>query len=272
MADTARRTGKLLSYGFQYRYATEVRTLKRFVEEGELGEIYVARAQALRRRGIPGWGMFTDREIQGGGPLIDIGIHVLDIAMYLMGYPEPGIVLGATYLKIGNRKGVGLWGAWDWQNYSVEDMAVGMVRFGNGATLLLESSFAANIGNPEVLQVSLMGDKGGADLFPLKIYQEKHETLLNTTPVPFSDKMSYELQVEEFVRCCLTSDQPTATAEEGVVLQRIVDALYKSAQTGEAVKLRSYGAGTMSVAVEDDSHLKAIQVPDSRPVDRRVGA
>lgn len=73
MADTARKTGKLLSYGFQYRYATEVRTLKRFVEEGELGEIYVARAQALRRRGIPGWGMFTDREIQGGGPLGSVG-------------------------------------------------------------------------------------------------------------------------------------------------------------------------------------------------------
>lgn len=111
MAFTAHRAGKILSYGFQYRHTPEVRTLKRFVEEGELGEVYVARVQALRRRGIPGWGVFTDRDVQGGGPLIDIGIHVLDTAMHLMGYPEPDIVLGATYLKIGNRKGVGMWGA-----------------------------------------------------------------------------------------------------------------------------------------------------------------
>ncbi|SEN30183.1 Gfo/Idh/MocA family protein [Lihuaxuella thermophila] len=237
MAQAAEKAGKILTYGFHYRHSPEVETLKKFIDAGELGEIYAARCHAIRRRGIPGWGVFTNKELQGGGPLIDIGVHMLDTALYLMGYPEPELVLGSTYQKIGTRKGVGLLGSWDYQNFSVEDMALGMIKFRNGATLILESAFAANVEKHDVMQVSLMGDQGGADVFPLKIYQEKHETLIDITPAYLPKKDYHEREIERFVDCCLSGTQPISKAHEGVILQQIVNALYQSAETGEAVKL-----------------------------------
>src|SRR5699024_4461838 len=103
---------------------------------------------------------------QGGGPLIDIGVHMLDTALYLMGYPEPDTIFGVTYQRLGSKKGVGMFGDWDWENFSVEDMARGMITFKNGASLILESAFAANVEKHDEMSVSLMGDKGGADVFP----------------------------------------------------------------------------------------------------------
>lgn len=242
MAVAARVTGKFLRFGFQYRHSAEVQTLKRFIDGGELGDIYAARAHALRRRGIPGWIEFADQAGQVGGPLIDIGVHVLDTALYLMGYPEPSVVLGSTHLRIGNRDGVGLWGEWDWQTYGAEDMAVGMVRFVNGASLMVETAFAANIEATDTTQVSLMGDHGGADVFPLRIYQERHGTLVDTTPVSQQPGSAdpYVVQATRFVDLCRTGsahDSALATPREGLVIQRVVEGLYRSAQTDRAVTM-----------------------------------
>jgi len=237
MTQTAEKAGKILTYGFHYRHQPEVEVAKSFIDGGELGDIYSARVQAIRRRGIPGWGVFTNKELQGGGPLIDIGVHMLDTALYLMGYPEPEIVLGKTHQQIGNKKGVGLLGDWDWENYSVEDMAVGMIIFKNGATLTLESAFAANVKERETMQVSLMGNKGGADIFPLKIYQEKHNTLVDLTPVYLPDENGYLNEITRFIDSCLEGTPPISTPEQGLVIQRIIEALYQSAETGEAVKV-----------------------------------
>src|SRR5699024_11172597 len=144
----------------------------------------------------PGWGVFTNKELQGGGPLIDIGVHMLDTALYLMGYPEPDTVLGVTYQEIGNRKGVGLSGDWDWENFTIEDMARGMITFKNGASILLETAFAANVEHVKNMNVKLMGNQGGAEVFPLKIYQEKHQTLTDTTPRFLPKKGNHELEIE----------------------------------------------------------------------------
>ncbi|MFD1451038.1 MULTISPECIES: Gfo/Idh/MocA family protein [Oceanobacillus] len=236
MAETAKQYGKILTYGLSFRHTQEVDTLKRFIDENELGEIYAARVHAIRRRGIPGWGVFTNKELQGGGPLIDIGVHMLDAALYLMGYPEPDTVFGVTYQKLGNKPGVGLAGHWDWENFSIEDMARGMVTFKNGASIILESAFAANTEKHDEMSVSLMGESGGADVFPLKIYQEKHQTLIDTTPSFLPAKDNYELQMERFIDCCLNEDQPISTAEQGVILQKIINGLYESADKGEPVK------------------------------------
>lgn len=237
MAATAARVGKYLTYGLNYRHTPEVEVLKRFVDAGELGDLYAARVHAARRRGIPGWGVFTNKELQGGGPLIDIGVHMLDTALYLMDYPEPDCVLGVTYQKLGTKRGVGLLGAWDWQNYSVEDMARGMITFKNGASILLETAFAANVGPLDKMDVTVMGDRGGADVFPLKIYQEKHDTLIDITPAHLSEKGNHDLQIERFVDCCLTGSQPLSTPQQGIVLQKIINALYESAETGKALQL-----------------------------------
>ncbi|WP_078432245.1 Gfo/Idh/MocA family protein [Metabacillus halosaccharovorans] len=237
MDDTAKKAGKILTYGFHYRHAPEVEALKRFVDGGELGYIYAARVTAMRRRGIPGWGVFTNKELQGGGPLIDIGVHMLDTALYLMGYPEPDTVFGVTYQKLGNRKGVGLMGSWDYENFSIEDMARGMITFKNGASILLETAFAANVEKHDEMNVTLIGEQGGADVFPLKIYQEKHETLIDITPSHLPKKGYHELEVERFVDACLEERTPLSTGLQGVYLQRIINGLYESAEKGEAIKL-----------------------------------
>lgn len=237
MAATAQQAGKILTYGLHYRRTPEVEALKRFIDADELGGIYAARVHAIRRRGIPGWGVFTNKELQGGGPLIDIGVHMLDTALYLMGYPEPDTVFGVAYQKLGNKKGVGLSGEWDWENFSVEDMVRGMITFKNGASIILETAFAANIEQREEMSVSLMGDKGGADVFPLKIYQEKHNTLIDITPAYLPKVDAHGIQMECFVNGCLTGNQPISNAKQGVALQKIINSLYESAEKGKAIKL-----------------------------------
>lgn len=237
MAEAAKRAGKILTYGFHFRHVPEVETLKRFVEAGELGQIYAANVRAIRRRGIPGWGVFTNKELQGGGPLIDIGVHMLDTALYLMGYPEPDTVFGVTYQKIGNRQGIGLMGDWDWQNFSIEDMARGMITFKNGASILLDTAFAANVKERETMNASLMGDQGGADVFPLNIYQEKHDTLVDLAPSYLPEKGYHALEIERFVDACLNETRPISTPHEGVIIQQIIAGLYQSAEIGEAVKI-----------------------------------
>ncbi|WP_257348926.1 Gfo/Idh/MocA family protein [Pseudalkalibacillus decolorationis] len=237
MADAANETGKILTYGFHFRHAPEVEALKRFIDNNELGDIYAARVTAMRRRGIPGWGVFTNKELQGGGPLIDIGVHMLDTALYLMGYPEPDTVFGATYQELGKRKGVGLMGSWDWENFSIEDMARGMITFKNGASILLDTAFAANVEKHDEMNVSLIGNQGGADVFPFKIYQEKHDTLIDITPSYLPKKGYHELELERFVDACLEGTAPISNGKEGVYLQRIINGLYESAEKGQAIKI-----------------------------------
>lgn len=237
MQEAAEKAGKILTYGFHYRHTAEVEMAKRFIDAGEMGHIYSTKVQAIRRRGIPGWGVFTNKELQGGGPLIDIGVHMLDTALYLMDYPEPEIVLGKTHQQIGNKKGVGLLGDWDYENYSVEDMAVAMITFKNGATLILESAFAANVEKADTMQVSIMGNKGGADIFPLKIYQEKHETLIDVTPAYPPQIDVYEREITRFVDSCIEGTEPLSTPAQGVIIQQLIDAIYQSAETGKAIYL-----------------------------------
>lgn len=249
MEEAALKNNKILTYGFHYRYAPEVALLKKYIDAGELGEIYAAKAIFLRRRGIPGWGVFTNKELQGGGPLIDLGVHALDTTLHLMGYPKPTVVLGATYQKIGTRKGFGLLGEWDWKNYSVEDFARGMILFEDGRSVILETSFALNIEQKEILQISLFGQNAGADLFPvtllnqsptpLKIYGERFGTLVNSTPVYYVDPevSNHELEITAFVEACRKRQQPLSTARQGTILQSIINGLYESALNGQSVQL-----------------------------------
>lgn len=237
MVQTAREQGKSLTFNFQYRFSPEVEALKRFVDAGELGEIYAASVRALRRRGIPGWGSFTNKELQGGGPLLDIGVHMLDVALYLMGYPEPEEALAATYQRIGNRPGVGLMGAWDYDHFSVEDSAFGMLRFKNGASLMLKSSFALNIKEKSVMNVELYGDQGGATVFPPQVYQEKHGALVDLALPYLPERDKYERSIGHFIDCCIHGEQPLCTMEQALVLQRIVNGFYASAELGKAAEI-----------------------------------
>ncbi|RNA67496.1 Gfo/Idh/MocA family protein [Alteribacter keqinensis] len=240
MEFAAEEAGKVLMYAFHHRYNLETQVLKRAIEAGDLGSIYHTNVQAMRRRGIPGWGVFTNKELQGGGPLIDVGVHMLDLALYLTDFPEPIEVMGSTHKRIGHKPGVGLLGQWDPAKYEVEDLATGMVRFQNGMSMLIESSFAANQKEEETLNVKLLGDQGGAETAPLQLFEEKHGSLLNTTPAYLEKtdpRSSYERQITHFIDCCRGEAKPLSTPAQGTTVQRIVEGLYESAAKCQSVSL-----------------------------------
>ncbi|MBW3622208.1 MAG: Gfo/Idh/MocA family oxidoreductase [Armatimonadetes bacterium] len=237
MVEAAKKSGQKLAMGLMTRQQSDVQALKRAIDCGELGEIYFGKCHALRRRGIPGWGVFGEKDKQGGGPLIDIGVHILDTTLYLMGHPKPVAVSGQTYTKFGTRKDVlGLMGQWNTETFTVEDFAVGLIRFDNGATLEIESSFAANIEH-DVMDVKLLGDQGGCSLHPLKIYTEKHRTLYDITPVFLPRASSHEQNIKKFVEAIRNGTEVPVPGEQGLMVTEILDALYRSAEEGREVRL-----------------------------------
>jgi predicted dehydrogenase len=230
--------------GYQARWGQSAQTLKRFIEGGELGEVYYGRAVALRRRGVPGWGTFTSKAKNGGGPMIDIGVHALDLALWLMGHPEPASVMGVTYRKFGNRPNVfNPWGSWDYTTFDVEDAAFALIRFQNGASLQLECSWALNI-EKSVSQTILCGTEGGAQINPLRIFQEKHGTLVDlVAPEGVTEgqgrpqESGHTLEVQGFIRAIREDTDPMVLPEQALMVAKLVDAIYASDEAGQSVQL-----------------------------------
>jgi predicted dehydrogenase len=241
MVAAANETGRKLMIGLNLRFGTGPQTLKRFVDDGRIGDIYHARAHTLRRRGIPGWGLFTQKDKQGGGPLIDVGVHILDLTLWLMGYPSPSSVSGQTYTKFGTREGiVGLAGQWDPKIFTVEDYAVALIRFENGSTIVLESSFAANIERDEYY-TQIMGTEGGAFINPrdpaqLKIFREESGTLTDTSPFGLKQNSAHEAELRAFVDAVANDLPVPVPGEQGLMVAQILDAIYESSETGKEVR------------------------------------
>ncbi|HEY3328938.1 MAG TPA: Gfo/Idh/MocA family oxidoreductase [Capsulimonadaceae bacterium] len=241
MVETARQCDRQLMVGLNLRFGTGPKALKRFIDDGRIGDIYHARCHTLRRRGIPSWGVFTQKDKQGGGPLIDLGVHILDLTLWLMGYPEPMSVTGQTFTKFGTREGVlGLAGQWDTKNFTVEDYGVAMLRFKNGSSLVIESAFAANIERDEYY-TQLMGTEGGAYINPrdveqLKIFREESGTLTDTTPFGLKANLSHEDEIRAFVDAIANNTPVPVPGEQGLMVATIMDAIYKSSDTGVEVR------------------------------------
>ena len=235
MEKKAQEKEKLLSYGFHFRASEHVAFLKNRIKDGKMGEIYHTEVKWHRRRGIPGWGCFTNKEIQGGGPLIDIGAHMLDSALYLLDYPEISYVCATSSDRIGKTSKVGLMGGWDPERFTVEDGIFGYVRFADGTSLDLQTSFAINRKERDVRSVKFYGSKEGADLFPLEIYGEEDGQLVDQT-FPFLEMRDWHLDVDtNFVKACLGEEELLVTAKQGAYIQKLICALYESAKTGSPV-------------------------------------
>jgi predicted dehydrogenase len=243
MCRTAKETGKLLQVGLNMRFSGQAQFLRKYIDNGHMGDIYYARAQALRRRGVPGWGVFINKELQGGGPLIDIGVHILDLTLTMMGYPKPVSASGKTWDTLG--KNPDLWNAWgdyDRTKFTVEDFAVGLIKFDNGAVVVLESSFMANLDREE-FKTQLFGTKAGADLKgwgsdALEIYTEQDQQLFNLKPANVGNVDSTHVEeVKAFVDAILNEKSSPVPGENGLILNAIFDALYKSSETGNEEKV-----------------------------------
>lgn len=239
MQAAAEAAGKRLMINFSWRFTEQSFAMKAEVESGLLGDIYFGRTVWHRRRGLPGFGgWFGQQALAGGGPLIDLGVHRLDLALWLMGYPRPVWVLGRMYNHIAKdlaaRQGA---------LYDVEDLAAGMIAFDNGASLVVEASWAANISERELMETRLYGTKAGlvqrnveeGYTFEAEIYLERNGSHYNMAlhgPTKTVPKSMYH-----FVDCILNDKPHIATAAEGVRVMEILDALYRSAAEGAPVRV-----------------------------------
>ncbi|MBA2941399.1 Gfo/Idh/MocA family oxidoreductase [Paenibacillus sp. CGMCC 1.16610] len=237
------RSGKTLQVGFVRRYASNTGIVKSFLDHGELGEIYYAKASCIRRLGNPG-GWFSDVERSGGGPLIDVGVHVIDLCWYLMGRPKVKSVSGNTYNKLGNRanvKNLAFYKAADYDaiHNTVEDMANALIRFENGASILVDVSFTLHAKEDE-LTVKLYGDKGGAELEPeLSIVTEKYDTILNLTPqinnLSFDFVAGFQQEINYFVEVCQGKKETLSPVQDGVEMMKILCGIYESSRLGKEI-------------------------------------
>lgn len=245
MVEAAKRNNKILSIGYQNRYRADVQYMKKVMDKGELGEVYFAKAHAIRRRAVPTWGVFMDEEKQGGGPLIDIGTHALDMTLWLMDNYKPKYVVGTTYHKLADQTETGnAWGDWDPAGFTVEDSAFGFVVMENGATIILESSWALNtleVGEAESTLCGVlagMDNRGGR----VKINKASYGKLTTVNPdlsaggVAFYEGQSFNPeQMEQMIFYnAITKGTPlTVKPEQALVVSQILEAIYVSAKTGK---------------------------------------
>ncbi len=246
MVEAANRTGKKLTIGYQNRFRNDSLYLNEVCEDGELGDIYYAKAHAVRRCAVPTWGVFLDEEQQGGGPLIDIGTHALDLTLWMMNNYKPKYVVGNTYHKLGNMKNpANSFGPWDPKEFVVEDSAFGFITMENGATIVLESSWALNIRETGEAQVTLCGTLAGADMKEgLQINSHEHGRLttkkiaLGADGVDFFEGNEDEPHVAEarqWIEAILNDTEPLVKPEQALVVTQILEGIYESAKTGKPV-------------------------------------
>jgi len=225
MVEAAKKTGKTLAMSLNFRYEGRSLTMKKLIDSGELGDIYYAKTAMLRSNSIPrGW--FHVKEKSGGGPLLDLASHMLDLTWWLMGKPEPISASGTTFSKLGVKgKSMGTWGVGFGDGpVDIEDLAVGLIRFKDGKTLFVEVSWALN--SPPVNYCYLYGTEAGASLYPdFEIYKEP--TIQAPNVEPGKDR------IKEFVRNILDGTEPLGPGSDGLVVMRMLDAIYKSAETGK---------------------------------------
>ena len=246
MLEVAKRTGKKLTIGYQNRFREDTQYLNKMTENKDLGEIYFTKAHALRRRAVPTWGVFLNEEEQGGGPLIDIGTHALDLSLWLMDNYRPKYVVGNVYHKLSDKKdATNAFGAWNPDEFKVEDSAFGFVTMENGATIVIESSWALNTLEEGEAQVTLCGTKGGADMKDgLRINGEAYSRLyenkikLDSGGVAFYDGVVETAEIREakmWIEAIVNDTEPLVKPEQALVITQILEGIYESSKTGKPV-------------------------------------
>ena len=256
MIDAWKKSGKLFTIGYQNRYRPDSQTLKRLCEEGEIGDIYYAQAHALRRRGVPTWGVFTDKSKQGGGPLIDIGTHSLDLTLWFMDNYEPKTVTGVTFNKLGTtlppEKQGGPMGPWDPATYEVEDAAFAFVTMKDGSLITIDATWVLNHTEERCAAAYLCGTVAGAELTGVggennnKLYLNKImgnkqvKMEVNTAAggvdlFPGKNVRPYDVECKVWLDAIEGKGELVVKPEQAFVVTKILDAVYESARTGKQV-------------------------------------
>lgn len=234
---------QVLQVGFVRRHGTNTHVLKKFIDAGDMGNIYYAKASYLRALGNPG-GWFADKERSGGGPLIDLGVHVIDLSWYLMGKPKVQSVSGNAYHRLGNRSHIENKSFYQTADYdpaqnSVEDMVNALIRFDNGASIMVDASYSLHA-KKDSGELKVFGEKGGAEIDPhLHLTTEKHNTILNVSPeidnTAFDMSSGFQNEINHFIACVKGDTQTIAPVEDGVEIMKILAGVYESSETGKDI-------------------------------------
>ncbi len=245
MLDAAERTGKKLTIGYQSRFRDDSQYLKAEAEAGTFGDIYYAKATAIRRRAVPTWGVFLNEYEQGGGPLIDIGTHALDLTLWTMNNYKPKYCVGTTFHKLNNDTDQGnAWGNWDPEKFSVEDSAFGFIVMENGATIVLESSWALNSLDVREAVTTICGTKAGADMNDgLRINGVRNDRQYVMKPsfaaggVAFNDGAKGDnmaiREAKAWLNAIREDKAPVTLPEQAFCVTRILEGIYESAKSGK---------------------------------------
>ncbi|MBU3154606.1 Gfo/Idh/MocA family protein [Clostridium estertheticum] len=260
MVEAAKRTGKKLTIGYQNRFRADSKYLKTTCENGGLGDIYFAKAHAIRRRAVPTWGVFLNEFEQGGGPLIDIGTHALDLTLWMLDNYKPKYVVGNVYHKLSKKENAAnAWGPWEPSKFTVEDSAFGFITMDNGATIVVESSWALNSLEVGEAQTSLCGTEGGADMKDgLRINGENLGRLYETkvdfgsNGVAFNEGFSEDpadAEARSWIDCILYDKEPIVKPEQALVVTEILEAIYESSKIGEPVYFNDISEGKSPTSI-----------------------
>ena len=247
MIEAAKKNNKVLTIGYQNRWRPDSMYMKQMAKDGEFGDIYYAEAIAIRRRAVPTWGVFIDEEKQGGGPLIDIGTHALDLTLHMMNNYEPAYCVGKTFHKLNKNTQTGnAWGDWDVDRFTAEDAAFGFIVMKNGAVIYLKSSWALNMANPVEAVTTVCGDKAGADMLDgLRINGVKNGRQYIMKPDFNAGSVAFfsgaggsepsDLEAANFSAAILDGEELNVKPEQAAVVTRILEAIYESEKTGKPV-------------------------------------
>lgn len=247
MVKVAKQTGKKLTVGYQSREKQASIFAKKYIDDGSLGEIYYANAYALRRRRTPNWGVFLNEEEQGGGPIIDIATHSLDLTLYLMNNYEPEVVIGKAHKKLEHPEEGNFWGDNGVSNNPLEESACAFIRMKNGATIMLETSWALNTDTtPEAGSCRLCGSRAGLSILGDELRLNKVEygkfvdtkVNMDTSGVNFlGGNITYPSDLEAYywIKAVVEDTDPVVLPEQAAVVSEILEAIYTSSKTGKAV-------------------------------------
>lgn len=239
----AKEAKKVLAVGMNQRFTPEAQKIKALVEAGTLGPVYHAKAMWLRRSGIPRMGTwFGNKALAGGGALLDIGVHLLDLAMYTLGSFDAVSVSGATYTKFGNRGlGEGTWGMSDPEGlpFDVDDFASALVKLRGGATVVLDVSWAMHAAEANRRDLQLFGENAGASIFPPQLYRYSDKPGEYITVVNPRTELKYPHcdRFANFTNALLGEEELCSTLDQALAVQRLLDAIYKSCATGREARL-----------------------------------
>lgn len=255
MVEAWKKSGKQFTVGYQNRFRPEVQNLHAACAAGDLGEVYYGKAHAIRRRGVPTWGVFMDKAAQGGGPLIDIGTHALDITLWCMDNYEVESVTGQVFYKLGSQPDGwegNLFGPWDPKTFEVEDSAMGFVKFKNGAAITLEASWALNILESREASTTLCGTKAGAEIHSgmshskneLIYNRARNGQLMEETLSPVGGVAYFgggggeegTIDCKQWLEAVQNGTEPLVKPEQALVVTKVLDAIYQSAKEKKEIK------------------------------------